>query len=166
MEPICRGPWYCVLYVSLDTDPKKQTELRITPYPDLTEHLLNMKRRRKKRRKKDDDNATGGGWVRILQVGDFDRWRDTLGFFNLWHAHTRGVPKRAVRGMQLFERYAEKYSLDLWRPHETKEEIMSGTMQNQPLAPSAPAHSLNRCDPRIRDISDMHQRRKRLKKQG
>ena len=75
-EGLCGlGPWFCALYVNLETKAKKKTELRVHTYPILFEKLSKER------------------WVTILIVGPFEKWNDSLGFYELWAKQTRGITR-------------------------------------------------------------------------
>jgi len=100
------GPWFCALYFNLADakGTKKQTDLRVHTYPLLFEHVLNGSR----------VAASCQGWIIIMMVGYFERWRDAVAYHTLWASQTRGKFRRIQRGLDLFHTYAHAYNLRLW----------------------------------------------------
>lgn len=110
------GPWFCSLYFSLASNPKKQTDLRVHTYPLLLERLMNGPKANSV-----GTNSTVGGWVLIMVIGYFEQWDDALAFYTLWSKQTRGKTRRIQRGLDLFYRYNKSYKLRMWlQPHHRK----------------------------------------------
>lgn len=101
------GPWFCALYFNLADakGTKKQTDLRVHTYPLLIEHVLNGSKMA---------SSSCQGWIIIMMVGYFERWRDAVAYHTLWASQTRGKFRRIQRGLDLFHTYAMKYNLRLW----------------------------------------------------
>ena len=56
-------------------------------------------------------------------VGPYFKWKDALGFFNLWSRQTRGKARRLQRGVSLLINYREQYNLWMWVQSESIETL-------------------------------------------
>jgi len=125
------GPWYCCLLMNMSETCKKQTHVFAHTYPHLAVDRLNQpaqtllsethRRRRKRRVEQQQQDAC---WVMVLMIGRFEAWNDAVAFLHLWMDHTRGKLRRLERGVELFKRYCEHYSLTLWSEDRHRDAIV------------------------------------------
>ena len=100
------GPWFCALYVNLESKAKKKTELRVHTYPILYERLSKEK------------------WITIMVVGPFEKWVEGIAFYEMWARQTRGITRRIQKGLNLYATFQKKYKLHMWVTQVSKQTIL------------------------------------------
>ena len=116
------GPWFAALAFSTSAE-QRQTHLIPHTQPHLVLDALN-------RRKRHDSTDS---WVLMLKVGPFERWNDCVSFSRAWMDKTRGMLPHLKRGMELYQRYRERYALRIWVQTEPrpKQQLLKSPAQQQ-----------------------------------
>lgn len=90
------GPWYVFMLINVvggtsGGNSKKQTEIRISSYPQLYKQIKNT--------------LTNGNWVIVEQFGPMNDWNEALGIYNKWGERSRGQGPRIAKGLILRKQY-------------------------------------------------------------
>jgi hypothetical protein len=108
--PIGFGPWLVTLYIHVGSEnTKRKTEIRVETYPELVPWAHAM--------------CGQPGWVRVMQVGIFERWSDALVFYHQWLQPTRGKTRRIQRGFDLLSQWHVNHGLVMWTQPRTLQEM-------------------------------------------